>query len=475
MGGKSETALRECLVKRHPRNAYVLTNKLSTHFFNKQEQIRPLFEGQLAACGVDYFDFYLMHAQSAEIYTKFKGCKAYETALELKQEGKIKHFGISFHDKAAVLKQILTEYPQIEVVQIQFNYADYEDASVESRRYYEVCRKFDKPVIVMEPVKGGSLVNLPEQAQKILDALHGGSNASYAIRFAAGFEGIMMVLSGMGNMEMMQDNIGYMKNFVLLSDKEQEVWKMAITKFAKEYHDKMFPGYVSSFLETDPEFIERFDNFAFDEVAGHDDLDDKTRFMAILATLLGCQGTDEFHAMLPGALNFGVTPVEIKEIVYQAVAYLGIGRVFPFLKITNEVLKEKGIKLPLPSQATTAAENRREAGTQAQVDIFGEQMRDFWKSGPEESRHINYWLADNCFGDYYTRTGLDYKQREMITFCFLAAQGGCEPQLTSHAAANMRLGNDKEFLIKVISQSLPYIGYPRSLNALRCVNEAAKQ
>ncbi len=222
LGGKSETALRECLVKRHPRNAYVLTNKLSTHFFNKQEQIRPLFEGQLAACGVDYFNFYLMHAQSAEIYTKFKGCKAYETALELKQEGKIKHFGISFHDKAAVLKQILTEYPQIEVVQIQFNYVDYEDASVESRRCYEVCRKFDKPVIVMEPVKGGSLVNLPEQAQKILDALHGGSNASYAIRFAAGFEGIMMVLSGMGNMEMVQNNIGYMKNFVPLSDKEQE-------------------------------------------------------------------------------------------------------------------------------------------------------------------------------------------------------------------------------------------------------------
>lgn len=152
---------------------------------------------------------------------------------------------------------------------------------------------------------------------------------------------------------------------------------MAITKFAKEYHDKMFPGYASSFLETDPEFIERFDNFAFDEVVGHDDLDDRTRFMEILATLLGCQGTDEFRAMLPAALNFGVTPVEIKKIVYQAVAYLGIGRVFPFLKITNEVLKEKGIELPLPSQATTTTENRREAGTQAQVDIFGEQMRDF--------------------------------------------------------------------------------------------------
>ncbi|MDE5993122.1 MAG: carboxymuconolactone decarboxylase family protein [Oscillospiraceae bacterium] len=249
---------------------------------------------------------------------------------------------------------------------------------------------------------------------------------------------------------------------------------MSLTENAKQYHEKMFPGCASTFSETDPEFIELFDNFAFDEVVNHDDLDDKTRFMAILAALLGCQGSDEFRAMLPAALNFGVTPIEVKEIVYQAVAYLGIGRVFPFLKITNEVLIERGIKLPLPSQSTTTAENRREAGTQAQVDIFGEGMRDFWRSGPEESRHINLWLADNCFGDYYTRGGLDHKQREMITFCFLAAQGGCEPQLISHAAANMRIGNDKSFLIKIISQCLPYLGYPRSLNALRCVNEAVK-
>lgn len=250
---------------------------------------------------------------------------------------------------------------------------------------------------------------------------------------------------------------------------------MSITQRSKEYHEKKFPGYVSDFLRTDPEFIERFDNFAFDEVVNQDDLDDRTRFMAILATLLGCQGSDEFRAMLPAAMNFGVTPVEIKEIVYQAAAYLGIGRVFPFLKITNEVFEARNIELPLPGQATTTTENRREAGTQAQVDIFGEGMRDFWKSGPDDSRHINYWLADNCFGDYYTRTGLDYKQREMITFCFLAAQGGCEPQLTSHAAANMRIGNDKALLIKIISQCLPYIGYPRSLNALRCVNDAANQ
>ena len=251
---------------------------------------------------------------------------------------------------------------------------------------------------------------------------------------------------------------------------------MAITKFSKEYHEKMFPGYVSKFLETDPEFIERFDNFAFDEVVNEPgvELDGKTRMTCILAVLLGCQGIDEFKAMMPAAMNFGVTPVEIKEIVYQAVDYLGIGRVFPYLHAVNDVLAAKGIALPLAGQSTTTTENRLEAGAKAQVDIFGDGMKEFYKSGPEESKHINKWLTDNCFGDFYTRTGLDYKQRELITFCFLYAQGGCEPQLTSHAAANMRLGNDKKFLISVISQCIPFIGYPRTLNALRCINEAAK-
>lgn len=249
---------------------------------------------------------------------------------------------------------------------------------------------------------------------------------------------------------------------------------MAISKQAKEYHEKMFPGYVSKFLETDPEFIELFDNFAFDEVVNQDDLEDKTRFIAILATLLGCQGIDEFKAMLTAAYHFGVTPIEMKEIVYQGVAYLGIGRVFPFLNAVNEFCEKNNIVLPLEGQSTTNLNNRLEKGIQAQVDIFGEHMREFYQSGPEESRHINKWLADNCFGDYYTRGGLDYKQREMITFCFLASQGGCEPQLTSHAAANIGIGNDKQFLIKIISQCLPYIGYPRSLNALRCVNDAQK-
>ena len=220
--GKSETAIRQCLTSRHPRESYVLTNKLTEPYFNKREDIRPFFESQLKACGVDYFDFYLMHAQDKRIFQKFKRCQAYEEALALKEEGKIKHFGISFHDKASVLEEILTQYPQIEVVQIQFNYVDYDDASVESRKCYEVCRKFGKPVIVMEPVKGGSLVNLPDEAKKVFDDLGGGSPASYAIRFAASFDGIMMVLSGMSNLAMVEENTSFMKNFKPLDEREME-------------------------------------------------------------------------------------------------------------------------------------------------------------------------------------------------------------------------------------------------------------
>ncbi len=218
--GKSETALRDCLVSRYPRESYVLTNKLSSGYFEKQEQIRPLFESQLKACGVEYFDFYLMHSQNADNYEKYKRCKAYETSLELLNEGKIKHFGISFHDKASVLEKILAEYPQIEIVQIQFNYIDYDDAAVQSRKCYEVCRRFNKPVIVMEPVKGGSLANLPEEAKKIFDGLHGGSYASYAIRFAASFDNVKLVLSGMSNMAQMDDNLSFMTDFKPIDARE---------------------------------------------------------------------------------------------------------------------------------------------------------------------------------------------------------------------------------------------------------------
>ena len=221
LGGKSETALRDCLTSRYPREKYILVNKLSGHFIKKQEDIRPLFQQQLEACGVDYFDIYLMHAQDKNSFRRYKQLGAYETSLELLAEGKIRHFGISFHDQADVLEQILKEYPQIEMVQIQLNYVDFDDPSVQSGKCLEICRKYGKPAIVMEPVKGGSLVNLPEQAGAVLEGLNGGSAASYAIRFAASQEGVAMVLSGMGDMSMMRDNISHMREFKPLDAREQ--------------------------------------------------------------------------------------------------------------------------------------------------------------------------------------------------------------------------------------------------------------
>ncbi len=236
----------------------------------------------------------------------------------------------------------------------------------------------------------------------------------------------------------------------------------------------IFASGDNSLAQTDPEFADRFDYFAFTEVPEHGPLDARTRYMAILATLLGCQGMDAWRLLLPAALDNGVKPEEVKEIVYQAVAYLGIGRVYPFFYITNEIMQAKGIKLPLAPQGGTTLEDRLQKGNQAQFDIFGSQMREFWKNGPADTSHIRLWLAANCFGDYYTRGALDLREREMITFCYIMAQGGCESQLTSHARGNMRMGNDKEFLIAVISQCVPYIGYPRSLNAISCVETAAK-
>ena len=222
ISGKSETAIRDCLAARYPRERFVLTNKLTDAYFKTREDIRPLFQHQLAQCGVEYFDFYLMHAMNSSRFDFFQSCGAFDEVQQLKTEGKVRHMGISFHDKAAVLDRILTERPDIEVVQIQFNYLDYEDPAVESRKCYEVCRKHGKPVIVMEPVKGGKLAQMSEDALDIFRALGDASAASYALRFAAGHEGIMMVLSGMGNMDMVRDNLSVMSDFRPLDEKELE-------------------------------------------------------------------------------------------------------------------------------------------------------------------------------------------------------------------------------------------------------------
>lgn len=222
IGGKSETAIRDCLVARHDREDFVLANKLSAWFFEKEEDVLPLFESQLEACGVDYFDFYLFHCLNRDTYPKNKRCRSFEIVKRLKEEGKIKHIGMSFHDTADVLDTILTEQPLIEFVQLQFNYLDYDDPGVQSKACYDVAVKHGKRVIVMEPVKGGALVNLPDKAAQVLDELGGGSYASYALRFAASYPAVFMVLSGMGSMEMMNDNLNTFSDFKPLSEAEFE-------------------------------------------------------------------------------------------------------------------------------------------------------------------------------------------------------------------------------------------------------------
>lgn len=230
---QSELAIRECLTKRYKREEYVLTDKLSPNYFSKEEDIIPLFNKQLERAGVDYFDFYLMHAQQKNNYDQYQKAHAYEVTKKLKEEGKIKHIGISFHDSAEFLDKILTEHPEVEVVQLQFNYFDYDDEHVQSKRCLDVATKHHKPVIVMEPVKGGRLVSLPEEANKIFRNLNNCSNASYAIRFAASFENVFMVLSGMSNMEQLIDNLSFMKNFKPLNEEE---WKAIkdVVKILKE-------------------------------------------------------------------------------------------------------------------------------------------------------------------------------------------------------------------------------------------------
>ncbi len=232
--GLSEVALREALTKRYPRESYVFVNKLS-NLWKKEEDIIPLFESQLEACGLEYFDIYLLHAQTAKVWPKYRDNHAYDIAFELKRQGKIRHVGFSFHDSPELLREILATYPEIECVQIQFNYLDYESEGVRARKCYEVCREFNKPILVMEPVKGGTLVKLPEEAMKALDDLHNGSPASYAIRYCASFEGIEMVLSGMSNMEQLVDNISYMKDFKPLEKREYE----AIEKVVKIVNSKI--------------------------------------------------------------------------------------------------------------------------------------------------------------------------------------------------------------------------------------------
>jgi 4-carboxymuconolactone decarboxylase len=250
---------------------------------------------------------------------------------------------------------------------------------------------------------------------------------------------------------------------------------MSITEAANRNHEKWFPNHKSTLKVTDLEFIELFDNFAFDEVLSHGDLDDRTRLMTILAALIAAQALGEYKVLVGAALNLGVTPVEVKEIVYQAVPYCGIGKVFDFLHATNEILVNRGVHLPLKGQSTTTPETRYEQGLALSKSIFGDTIDTMYRVTPSDQQHINRYLSGNCFGDTYTRTGLDVQIRELLTFSMLLALGGCEPQLKGHIQGNLKVGNGRETMMVVITQLLPFVGYPRTLNAMRCLNEVVPE
>lgn len=222
--GKSEKAIRDCLAARYKREDFVLANKLSYWCFEKEEDVLPLFEKQLELCGVEYFDFYLFHCLNHEGYEKHKRCNTFELVKKLKEQGKIKHIAMSFHDTAEFLDLILTEQPFMEAVQLQINYLDYDDPTVQSKACYDIAVKHGKKVIVMEPVKGGALVNLPAEASKALKNLGNDSEASYALRYVATYPEVFLVLSGMGNMEMINDNIKTFKDFTPIAEAEFKVF-----------------------------------------------------------------------------------------------------------------------------------------------------------------------------------------------------------------------------------------------------------
>ena len=246
---------------------------------------------------------------------------------------------------------------------------------------------------------------------------------------------------------------------------------MSISKTASKNHEELFPDDESTLKITDPELIELFDNFAFDEVLAYGNIDTKTRVMMIMGSTIAQGALTEYKMMVNAALNVGVTPVEVKEILYQSVPYVGIAKVIDFIHLTNEILTERGIQLQLEGQSTTTSETRMEKGLALQKEIFGEMIDKMYETSPKNQLHIQQYLSANCFGDYYTRTGLDLKTRELLTYSMLISMGGTESQVKGHITGNVKVGNNKETLLSVTTQLLPYIGYPRTLNAISCINE----
>lgn len=246
---------------------------------------------------------------------------------------------------------------------------------------------------------------------------------------------------------------------------------MQLTDKAKQNREKVLQYYKSELTQTDPEFMEIFNNFLFDEVQQNTLLPERSQILITLAALITNQSQRQYEIAIEAAINLGVKAVEIKEVLYQTAPYVGIAKTYDFLDITNQIFDEKGIDVPLPGQSTTNRNNRKERGFEIQKKYFGTIIEEFNEQTPQDQKHFNEFLKGYCFGDFYTRTGLDDQDRELITFTILASLGGCENQLRGHTQANVNLGNDKQTLINAVTVLVPFIGFPRSLNALSIINE----
>ena len=230
--------------------------------------------------------------------------------------------------------------------------------------------------------------------------------------------------------------------------------------------------YFNKFEKNDPEFYEIFRDFAYGEVFEYSTLSEKESILVTLACLIACQSPKAFKKILRAALDKDITPVEVKELLYHSVPYVGFARAHNFFGVVTKVFDKKGIEYPLEPQSNTGPENRHEKGRELQERYFGaENIEMMRQNTPEGQKHFNTFLEGFCFGDFYTRDGLDDRQRELITFVFIASLGGCENQLRAHTQGNLAVGNDKEKLISAITVIMPYIGFPRTLNALAIVNE----
>ncbi|NDJ27116.1 carboxymuconolactone decarboxylase [Campylobacter sp. MIT 12-8780] len=244
---------------------------------------------------------------------------------------------------------------------------------------------------------------------------------------------------------------------------------MNLTQLAKQNFEKLFGKETPELAKTDPEFFSAYINFAFDEVQAHTKLSQKEQLMLILGALIASGGLSEYKIILKASLKQGISPAEIKEILYQSTPYVGIGKALEFILATNELFKAENIAMPLAAASTTTRENRAQKGLEIQRKFFGEAIDKGNAAAPAEVKHIRTFLSAHCFGDFYTRKGLELKFRELLTFVFVTALGGADAQVKAHIAGNLNIGNDKSVLIATITALIPYIGYPRSLNALALI------